>query len=85
MLGVPVALFALLVLTTVGCVWHNHASSMDTNCSACHLNHQVMERPLAADRAPALALLGSHPDPLEPEFVSGPAVLRIPARAPPCA
>ena len=84
-LAVPVALLALLVLTTVGCVWHHHASSADTNCSICHLNHQVIERPLAVDRTPALALLGAHPDPFEPEFVSGPAVSRIPARAPPSA
>lgn len=84
-LVVPVALLALLVLTTFGCVWHHHATSADTNCSICHLNHQAMERPIAVDRAPALALLGTHPDPLEPEFVSGPAVPRIPARAPPSA
>jgi len=82
---VPVALLALLALATLGCVWHHHANSSDTNCSICHLNHQAMERPDATDRAPALSQLGPSPDPQAPEFISGPAILRIPARAPPSA
>ncbi|MGA8144444.1 MAG: hypothetical protein WB987_11195, partial [Candidatus Acidiferrales bacterium] len=82
---VPVALLSLLVLATLGCVWHHHANSSETNCSICHLNHQAMERPAALDRAPVLAQLGARPDPQEPEFNSGPAILRIPARAPPTA
>jgi hypothetical protein len=82
---VPVALVALLALATLGCVWHHHANSSDTNCSICHLNHQVMERPVASDRAPELSPMGTRPDPREPDFVSGPAVRRIPARAPPSA
>ncbi|MGH9745251.1 MAG: hypothetical protein ACRD59_03975 [Candidatus Acidiferrales bacterium] len=82
---VPVALLAVLVLATLGCVWHHHASSSDTNCSICHLNHQAMDHPQAADRAPSLCSLGARPDPCEPEFVSGPEILRIPARAPPSA
>jgi hypothetical protein len=82
---VPVALLALLALATLGCVWHHHASSSETNCSICHLNHQAMERPVASDRAPELSPMGTRPDPQEPVFVFGPAVLRIPARAPPSA
>jgi hypothetical protein len=73
------------VLATLGCVWHHHAGATDANCSICHLNPQAIERPLVVDRAPALSLVGPYCDPREPNFVSGPAALRIPARAPPSA
>ncbi|HWZ54254.1 MAG TPA: hypothetical protein VNV84_05835 [Candidatus Acidoferrales bacterium] len=82
---VPVALLSLLVLATLGCVWHHHASSAAANCSVCHLSHQAFEHPVASDRAPALGPVGSSPEPREPEFVSGPTISRIPARAPPAA
>jgi hypothetical protein len=84
-LAVSVTLVAVLMLATLGCVWHHHASSTDTNCSICHVNHQVMGHPLAQDRAPALTLVGTRLDPREPAFIYGPAVSRIPARAPPTA
>jgi hypothetical protein len=82
---VPVALLSLLVLATLGCVWHHHAASSETNCSICHLNHQALERPMDALRSPALALISATSDPQEPEFAPGPAILSIPARAPPSA
>ena len=82
---VPVALLSLLVLATLGCVWHNHATSSGTNCSICHLNHQALEQPTDALRGPALALISVAPDPREASFIFGPEILRIPARAPPSA
>jgi len=84
-LAVSVTLVAVFVLATLGCVWHHHASSTDTNCSICHLNHQAMGHPLLSDRAPALAVVGTRRDPREPAFIYGPVVHRIPARAPPTA
>ena len=84
-LAVSVTLVAVLILATLGCVWHHHATSTDTNCSICHLNHQAMGRLVISDRAPALALVGTRIDPREPAFVNGPVISRIPARAPPTA
>jgi hypothetical protein len=81
---VPVALIVLLVfVTTLGSVWHHHATSSEANCSICHLNHQPMERPLASDRSPALAQFGFRPEPSEPAFTPAPLAPRLPARAPP--
>jgi hypothetical protein len=85
-LVVTAALVALLVFaTTLGSVFHHHASSTDTNCSICHFTHQVMERPLVADRAPALASVGPYFEPQELDFVASPLAPRLPARAPPSA
>ena len=84
-LTVCVTLVAVLMLATLGCVWHHHATSTDTNCSICHLNHQAMGHQVPSDRAPALALLGTRLDPREPAFISGPVISLIPARAPPAA
>jgi len=81
---VPVALIVLLVLvTTLGSVWHHHANSSESNCSICHVNHQPMERPFDSDRTPALAQLGFRPEPSEPAFIPTPLAPRLPARAPP--
>jgi len=80
------ALAALLVFAaTLGSVFHHHNGSTDTNCSICHLTHQPVERSLVVHRAPALAAVGMHVEQQEPDFVSGPLVLRLPARAPPSA
>ena len=82
-LAVPVTLVAVLMLATLGCVWHHHATSTDANCSICHLNHQAMGQMVVSDRAPALTLVGTRIDPREPAFIYGVVVPRIPARAPP--
>lgn len=85
-LVLPVALSALLLLAmTAGCVWHHHADSSETSCSICHLSHQPIERPLAVHRAPALALLGTHPEPQDEVLVVIAVIPRLPARAPPSA
>jgi hypothetical protein len=82
-LVVPIALLALLLVVTLGGMWHHHAGSFDANCPICHLSHQPIERPLAAHRAPTLALLEHTPEAQE----TGPAPTvvfrRLPARAPP--
>jgi hypothetical protein len=85
-LAVTAALIALLLFgTTLGSVFHHHSSSADTNCSICHLTHQVMERPTVTDRGPALASMDLHFEPTEPDFVASPVAPRLPARAPPSA
>ncbi|MGH9683154.1 MAG: hypothetical protein ACRD4S_06040 [Candidatus Acidiferrales bacterium] len=84
---VPLALVALLVLgTTLGSVYHHHATSSETNCCPiCHLSHQSVERPVATNRTPVLAPLGRGPE-LQ---ILGPAAILVihplPARAPPSA
>jgi len=84
-LTVCVTLVAVLMLATLGCVWHHHATSTDTNCSICHLNHQAMGHLVISDRAPELVLVGKRIDPREPAFINGLVVPCIPARAPPAA
>jgi hypothetical protein len=82
---VKVALLALLLVAmTLGSVWHHHAGS-DATCPICHLNHQPIERPLAIDRTPALALVGPTDQPQDTGLAPSPIVPRVPARAPPIA
>lgn len=82
---VPVALLALLLVAMTLGAWHHHAGSSDANCQICHLNHQPIERPLAAHRAPALALLGTAPEAPDTGLASIRIFRRVPARAPPSA
>jgi len=84
LLIVPVALLALLLVgTTLGAAWHHHTGSSDATCQICHVTHQPIERPLAADRTPAFAVLGATPEPSDAEIAPTPVISRIPARAPP--
>jgi hypothetical protein len=84
---VPVALLSLLLIgMTLVSVCHHHAGdSSETTCSICHLSHQPIDRPLAIDAAPAMALLASAPEPRNTGLASAPVILRLPARAPPSA
>lgn len=83
---VPIALLALLLVAmTLGGVWHHHRGSSETSCQICHLSHQPIERPLAAHRAPALAMLGPAPDAPDTGLAPSVIVRRLPARAPPAA
>jgi len=85
-LAVPIVLVALLVAaTTLGIAWHHHASSSESNCPICHLNHQPIGQPLESNQAPVLAPLGAQDEPQELGFVATPATSRVPARAPPTA
>jgi hypothetical protein len=74
----------LLFATTLGSVFHHHASSTDTNCSICHLTHQPITPQVAtcASVVAAVAMLFEAP---EPQFVSSAVAPRLPARAPPSA
>jgi hypothetical protein len=83
----PVALLALLVLSmTIGSVSHHHDfNSSESTCPICHLSHQPVDRPLAADRTPTLATVGSRFESQEPDFAPALLTARVPARAPPSA
>jgi len=84
---VPVALLSLLLIgMTIVSVCHHHAAdSSEANCSICHLSHQPIDRPLAVDPKPALALLAAAPEPHNTGLASAPVIRRLPARAPPSA
>jgi hypothetical protein len=85
-LVVPLALVALLVITTtLGNVWHHHDSNSETTCPICHFNHQPIEKPLAGNRLPVLMPVSSSPDVFQPSLEPTPDSHRIPARAPPSA
>jgi hypothetical protein len=84
-LAVPVMLLAVVALATLGCVWHRHASSTDTNCSICHIDHQQMANPHVSDSTPALAMVGRRCEALRSASAGGPVMLRTPVRAPPTA
>lgn len=81
---VPLVLVALLlVATTAGAAWHHHASSTETACPICHLNHTPIVQSLANNRVAVLEPLGLQADPAEPGFTPAAFILRVPARAPP--
>jgi hypothetical protein len=84
---VPVALLSLLLIgmTLVSVCHHHAADSSETTCAICHLSHQPIDRPLAIDAAPAIALLASAPEPRDTGLASAPVIRRLPARAPPSA
>jgi hypothetical protein len=84
---VPVALLALLLvgMTTTSIVWHHHDGTTETQCPICHLSHQPIDTPTAANHAPTFALVAPAAEIRDAELAPSPAVLRIPARAPPTA
>ena len=85
-LVVPVALLALLLVgMTLGSVWHHHTGSSESTCPICHLGHQPMDRPIAADQAPSLELVAPTPEPRDTGVAPAPVVGPLPARAPPLA
>jgi hypothetical protein len=85
-LAVPVALLALLLIgMTMGSVWHHHVGSSESSCPICHLSHQPIDRPLATNPAPALALVTPAPELRDAGLEPSPVVPRLPARAPPIA
>jgi hypothetical protein len=84
---VPVALLSLLLvgMTLVSVCHHHDVGSSEANCSICHLSHQPIDRPIAIDQAPAMALLAPAPEPRDTGIASAPVIRRLPARAPPSA
>ncbi|MFZ0519745.1 MAG: hypothetical protein WAL95_01900 [Candidatus Acidiferrales bacterium] len=83
---VPIVVLAALVLaTTMGTLWHNHAGSSEANCSICHISHQPVDHSVVCYREPSLAQVDTQAEPEEPAFTLGLAAPRLPARAPPSA
>jgi hypothetical protein len=81
-----IAVVALLVLaTTTGIACHHCGNSTERTCPICHLNHQLIEEPLASDRAPVLVPVTPSAEPQESDFTPLPATPRVPGRAPPFA
>lgn len=86
LLVTSMAIAALLVLTAamagIGC---HHSEDCQTNCPTCHLNHQPIAKPLAADRVPVMAPVAPSVEPEVPDFRLSPLSPRVPGRAPPLA
>src|ERR1700760_1294824 len=82
-LVVPVALLALLIGTTLGFVWHHHATSSADNCSICHLSHQAIEPAPVSARVFVLLPTGTAPETKALSFPVRNAARNVPARAPP--
>ena len=82
-LAFPIVLIALLMATTLGVVWHQHATSSPDTCPICHLSHQAIEPAPARIRVCALIPTGSTPEPHHHRSTPGPIARYIPARAPP--
>jgi hypothetical protein len=82
-LVVPIALIALVLGTTLGMVWHDHASSAPDTCPICHLSHQAIEPSVVNLRVHVLVPTCSDPEPQDVGFTKSSAFRRIPARAPP--
>jgi len=86
----PVALLALLLvgMTATSVAWHHHDGSTgaaDTRCPICHLSHQPIDTPAAANHAPTLALVAAAAALPDAGLAPSPSVRREPARAPPSA
>jgi hypothetical protein len=86
-LVVPVALLALLLvgMTLGSVVWHHHADSTESTCPICHLSHQPIDRPVAANHALTFALVAPAAEIRNTGLAPSPAIRRVPARAPPTA
>jgi len=82
-LAFPIVLIALLIGTTVGVIWHHHASSSSDNCPICHFSHQAIEPALATARVSVLVAAGSAPEPQHLRFSAANSTRHVPARAPP--
>jgi len=83
---VPVAL--LLVGMTTGSLvghHHHHDGTTEARCAICHLSHQPIDTPTAANHAPMFALVAPAAEIRDTGLVPSPAVRRVSARAPPTA
>jgi hypothetical protein len=85
----PVALLALLLvgMTTTSVVGHHHHhdGTTEARCPICHLSHQPVETPTAANLALTFSLIAPAAEPRDARPASSPAIRRVPARAPPTA
>jgi hypothetical protein len=84
---IPVALLALLLvgMTVTSVVWHHHDGATEAGCPICHLSHQPIDKPAAADHAPTFALVAPTTEIRDAGLAPTPALRRVPARAPPTA
>jgi hypothetical protein len=82
-LVLPIAILALVIGTTFGEVWHRHISSSPETCPICHMSNLAVELPLSNVRPFLLVPAVYRLEPQRFSFHSRPAILRIPARAPP--
>ena len=86
---VPVALLALLLvgMTTTSLTGHHHHhdGTTEARCPICHLSHQPVDTPAAANHALTFALIATATEPREAGLAPTPAIHRVPARAPPTA
>ena len=80
---IPVALVLLLMGTTLGVVWHHHATSSPDNCPICHLSHQAVEPAPANARVAVLVATGDAPEAQHLRFVRVLSARQLPPRAPP--
>jgi hypothetical protein len=84
---VPLVLLALLLvgMTVTSVVWHHHVGAAESGCPICHLSHQPIDTPTAANHAPTFALAAPTAEPSDAGLAPSPAIRRVPARAPPTA
>ena len=82
-LVIPIVLLAFVLGTTVGEVWHHHASFSSDACPICHVTHEAIEPPVASARATILVPSGPGPEPERYRFAARLAASQIAARAPP--
>jgi hypothetical protein len=82
-LAFPIVLIALLIGTTVGVLWHQHATSSPDTCPICHFSHQAIEPALTTARLSVLIATGPAPEPQHLRFTAANSARHVPARAPP--
>jgi hypothetical protein len=85
-LGVSLALIALLVFATVVVSgWHHHESANEANCPYCHLGHQVAAQPETSHCIAVLLPFANLPLPEDLAPAVSPVSSQISSRAPPSA
>ena len=82
-LVIPIVLLAFVLGTTVGEIWHHHASFSTGACPICHVSHDVIEPLVASTRGAVLVPTGPGPELSGCSFTSRLAAQHIAARAPP--
>ena len=85
-LGVSLALIALLVFATgVVSDWNHQGSNDDARCPYCHLGHQTPAQLVVAPSVSLLKPVASLPLPKDAVLATGPAFSHTSPRAPPSA
>jgi len=85
-LGVSLALIALLVFATgVVSDWNHQSPSDDANCPYCHLGHQAPAQLVVAPSVLSLKPIASLPLPEDNISVAAPVFSQTSPRAPPSA